>query len=126
MSYELPRQEGASVHILFDITEGTASIGRSDPTGVIILDPVSQPANNNGFTSFDVDRDGRLSLSEVRSIDGNNDGVVDRAEFNRTFRVAAGGPDRSFNHFDLNRDGTLYVAELQGAYRPQSIQDLRD
>ena len=126
MSYELPSRNETSVHILFDITQGTASIGRSDPTGVIILDPVAQPANNSGFTSFDTDRDGRLSTEEVRGIDRNNNGVVERAEFNASFRVATGGPERSYSAFDLNRDGSLTVAELQGAYRPQSIQDVRE
>jgi len=44
---------------------------------------------------------------DVQSMDTNNDGVVDAAEF-----AAAGGSKQEFDQYDLNADGVLDADEM--------------
>ncbi len=119
-----PERADQTVHVLFDIVGRTAILGVSDPAGVVILQPQSEREDNSGFSALDRDRNGRLTYEEASAVDANRNGRVDASEFDRSFRVAMGQPGRSFGHFDLDDDGIIYLEELQGAYRPQSIQDL--
>jgi hypothetical protein len=51
--------------------------------GAVALPSLAHTSEKAGFERFDANRDGRISGAEMRALDANGDGVVDRAEFAR-------------------------------------------
>lgn len=113
-----------TVHLLFDIAQGAARIGRSDPPGALLLWPRAQPDSMSGFRRFDQNRDGHLDEREVRAIDADADGFISRGEFEQSFHFEPGGPGRSYLAFDATGDGRLHRNEIIDRYRATSIEDL--